>query len=87
MINKLKKWWYCYIKKQILFDEQGKPVDCHGLQMVDGKYIISSEWDGYSYCGRGRYISGHGCFQADMKNPYYLDSLRVAMFKFKNFKV
>lgn len=83
MFKLIKLWWYCGILKRVLYDDDNKPYDYHGLQVVDGKFIISNEWKGYYYFRRGRYLSEYGCLQADMKNPYYLEDLQRTLARFK----
>lgn len=83
MIKLLKIWWYYSILRKVLLDENGNPYDRKGLQVVKGCYIISDEWSDHSYLGGGLYSSYYGRLQADIKNPFYLDKLRIALDKFR----
>ena len=67
----------------VVLDENGNPYDRKGLQIIKGVYTLTNQWSEYSYFGGGVYASYHGAMRIDMKNPFYLDKLRIALDKFK----
>ena len=87
MITYIKIWWYYSILHKVVLDENGKPYDRKGLQIEEGKYKLTTKWEHYSYLGNGMYCSPRGMLQVDMKNPFYLDKVRIALAKFKGKEV
>ena len=85
----LKWFWNTKLLRRVSYHPDGKPFDCHGLQYKNGKpfeegceYLISSEWRGWDYLGKGVYMKPAG-IQCDIKNPYYAHMLSDQLVKFK----
>lgn len=87
MLEHIKVWWYYSVLKKVLLDSKGQPYDRKGLQIVNGKFIISDEWKYHSYIRGGEYLSEDGEYIVDMKNPFYLEELNKSLLKWRGFKL
>lgn len=88
MFKSLMFLWKTRVLKEVVYDEEGLPLDCKGLQ-IKGKgapfeegtlYKVSSEWSDYDYLGEGKYLSKRGLsLRIDKLNPFYKDQMIKAM--------
>lgn len=87
MLDNIKVWWYYSVLKKVLLDSKGQPYDRKGLQIVNGEFILSDEWEYHYYIKGGLYLSDGGEFIADRNNPFYLEDLNKTLEKFKGFNL
>lgn len=75
---KWHKYWYRKTFNKIFTEDTLS--DVKGLQVVEGEvfekgttYIITKEWQGWDYFGRGIYLTPKG-ISIDSKNPYWIEN-------------